>query len=150
VENPWLDPQARSFVGAVGLMQVMPFHAGAWGRPATSDLGGNAGASDVQTGGVDMVESSGVGKRGALVIPAKLRRRFGIEEGSEVIAEEAPEGILIRPAMTVPIEVYGDERKAEFLLSNAIDAEDYRRAQEEVRRMGLDPTKIEHERPAGA
>jgi soluble lytic murein transglycosylase-like protein len=33
VENPWLDGQARSFMGAVGLMQVMPFHAGAWGCP---------------------------------------------------------------------------------------------------------------------
>lgn len=30
VENPWLDPAARSSVGAVGLMQVMPFHAGGW------------------------------------------------------------------------------------------------------------------------
>lgn len=30
-ENPWLDPRARSFVGARGLMQVMPFHAGNWG-----------------------------------------------------------------------------------------------------------------------
>jgi hypothetical protein len=30
VENPWLDPEARSFVGAQGLMQVMPFHRGNW------------------------------------------------------------------------------------------------------------------------
>ena len=29
-ENPWLDPKATSFVGARGLMQVMPFHAGNW------------------------------------------------------------------------------------------------------------------------
>ena len=94
-------------------------------------------------------ESSRVGKRGTLVIPAKLRRRFGIEEGSEVIAEETPEGILIRPAVTVPIELYTDERKAEFLLSNAVDAVDYARAVDEVRALGLDPEQFHHHKPAG-
>jgi AbrB family looped-hinge helix DNA binding protein len=32
-------------------------------------------------------ELSRVGKRGAVVIPAALRRRYGIEEGSFVVAE---------------------------------------------------------------
>jgi hypothetical protein len=36
-ENPDLEPQATSRVGARGLMQVMPFHAGHWGCPS-SDL----------------------------------------------------------------------------------------------------------------
>lgn len=92
-------------------------------------------------------ESSRIGKRGTMVIPANLRRIFGLQEGTEVIAEETPEGVLIRPAITLAIERYTVERKAEFILSNAVDAEDYRRAEEEVRAMGLDPSRIEHRRP---
>ena len=88
--------------------------------------------------------TSRVGKRGTIVIPAALRRRFGIEEGSLVIAEDREEGILIRPAVAVPLESYTPERRAEFLLSNAVDAGDYARAQEEVRKMGLDPAAIPH------
>jgi AbrB family looped-hinge helix DNA binding protein len=92
---------------------------------------------------------SKVGKRGTIVLPAKLRRRFGIEEGSLVVAEEREDGVLIRPAVALPIEVYSPERRAEFLLSNAVDAKDYARAVEEVRKMGLDPAKIPHRKPSG-
>ena len=91
--------------------------------------------------------TSRVGKRGAVVIPAALRRRFGIEEGSLLIAEGREEGILLRPALAVLLESYSPERKAEFLLSNAVDGEDYARAEEEVRKLGLDPATIPHRRP---
>ena len=94
-----------------------------------------------------MAETSRVGKRGTVVIPAPLRRRFGIEEGSLVIAEERPEGILIRPAVALPVESYTPERRAEFLLSNAVDADDYAAAVREVREMGLDPDRIAHRKP---
>jgi len=92
-------------------------------------------------------ETSRVGKRGTVVIPARIRRRYGIEEGSLVITEERDDGILIRPAVAMPLESYGPERRAEFLLNNAVDAEDYARAVEEVRAMGLAPEAIPHQRP---
>jgi AbrB family looped-hinge helix DNA binding protein len=84
------------------------------------------------------------------VLPAKLRRRLGIEEGSFVVAEERADGILIRPATVLPVEVYTPQRRAEFLLNNAVDMEDYQRARAEVKRMGLDPDGIKHHQPESA
>ena len=92
-------------------------------------------------------ETSKVGKRGTVMIPASLRRRFGITEGSLVIAEERAEGVLIRPAAAFSLERYTPERQAEFLLSNAVGPKDYARAKEAVRKMGLDVRKIPHYKP---
>lgn len=94
------------------------------------------------------MESAKVGKRGAIIVPARLRRRFGIEEGAMVIAEEQEDGILIRPAVVVPVERYTPERKAEFLLSTATTSTDYKEARRQVRKLGLDPDSIPHRRPA--
>lgn len=58
------------------------------------------------------------------------------------------DGILIRPAVALPLETYTLERRAEFLLSNAVDAEDYAVAVREVRALRLDPDKVPHHRPA--
>ena len=93
------------------------------------------------------MESARVGKRGAIILPAKLRRQFGIEEGSIITAEARDDGILIRPAVIVPVEHYTSERKAEFILSNATNAEDYREARKAVRKLGLNPDSIQHQRP---
>ena len=90
-----------------------------------------------------------VGERGTIVIPAKLRRQFHLEEGSYIIVEACDEGILIRPASLHPVEVYTPERKAQFLLMNAVGAADYAEAVREVRNMGLDPDTIPHDKPPG-
>ncbi len=88
-----------------------------------------------------------IGKRGAVVIPAGLRRKYGFQEGSLVVAEAREEGVLLRPAVTLPLERYTPERKAEFLLNNAVTPRDYAWALEEVKKMGIDPKTIPHEKP---
>jgi AbrB family looped-hinge helix DNA binding protein len=95
-------------------------------------------------------EITKIGKRGTIVIPAEMRRRLAFSEGTLVIIEECEDGLSIRPAVALPVEMYSPERKAEFLLSNAMDAKDYREAVKEVRRMELDPRRILHEKPPGA
>ncbi len=88
-----------------------------------------------------------IGKRGTVVIPAGLRRKYRLDEGSLLVAEEKTDGILLRPVVAVPVEIYSPERQAEFLLNNVTDLTDYAWAKEEVRKLGLDPNKIPHEKP---
>ena len=92
-------------------------------------------------------ERTKVGRRGTVVIPAGLRKKYGFEEGSLVIAEARTEGILLKPVATIPVEIYTLERKAEFLLNNAVTPEDYAWAVGEVRKMGLNPESIAHKKP---
>ena len=92
-------------------------------------------------------ERTKIGRRGTVVIPIGLRKKYGFEEGSLVIAEARTEGVLLRPVATIPIEIYTPERKAEFLLNNAVTPEDFAWAVREVRKMGLNPENISHEKP---
>lgn len=87
-----------------------------------------------------------MGKRGTLVIPAKMRKRYRLDEGSSMLIEEREDGLYLRPAVTTPVEVeiYTPERLAEFFLNNAMDKEDYLEARKEVVAMGIDPDSIDH------
>ncbi len=93
-----------------------------------------------------IAETAKVGKRGTIVIPAALRQKYGFEEGSQILVEPVREGVLLRPVVTLPIEIYTPERKAEFLLNSAITSEDYAIAVDQVREMGLDPEQIPHKK----
>jgi AbrB family looped-hinge helix DNA binding protein len=88
------------------------------------------------------MEAVKVGKRGTIIVPSKLRKRYGIEEGTLVTAEAREDGVLIRPAVVLPVERYTPERKAEFLLSTATTEQDYQRARKEVKKLGVDPDTI--------
>ena len=87
-----------------------------------------------------------MGKRGTIVIPAKIRKRYKLDEGSPMLIEELGDGIVMRPGVTTPIdvEVYTPERLAEFFLNNAMDEEDYLVARKDVEAMGIDPDSIDH------
>ncbi|MFA7565977.1 MAG: AbrB/MazE/SpoVT family DNA-binding domain-containing protein [Alkalispirochaeta sp.] len=52
--------------------------------------------------------------RGTVTLPAKLRKEMGIGADSLLIAEATEEGILLRPAVALPVEVYSQDRLAEF------------------------------------
>jgi len=52
--------------------------------------------------------------RGVVTLPAKLRQAMGLKTADQLIAQTTPQGILLRPVVTLPIELYTPERIEEF------------------------------------
>lgn len=61
-----------------------------------------------------MLATIQINTRGSLTLPKPLRRQLGLEKGGVVMAETAEGGLLLRPAVAYPIELYTDKRVAEF------------------------------------
>lgn len=61
-----------------------------------------------------MVTTIQINERGSLTLPKALRKMLGIEKGGVVMAESSAGGVLIKPAVAFPIELYDNERMAEF------------------------------------
>lgn len=55
-----------------------------------------------------------VTSRGVITLPAKLRQALGLKADDILIAETTPEGLLLRPSVTLPVEIYSEERVREF------------------------------------
>jgi AbrB family looped-hinge helix DNA binding protein len=52
--------------------------------------------------------------RGVVTVPARLRKALGFKADEEFIAEATPDGLLLRPAVTLPVEIYTEARIREF------------------------------------
>jgi hypothetical protein len=87
-----------------------------------------------------------VGGDGTVAIPASIWRQAGIDGAAGIVVEARDQEIVIRPATFAP-EQYTPQRKAEFLLNNAVDEADYQAARAEVARLGLNADVIPHLRP---
>lgn len=61
-----------------------------------------------------------VSKRGVVTLPAKLRQAAGIRPEEPIIAETDGHGLILHPAVTLPVEIYTDKRVAEF---DAVEAD---------------------------
>jgi antitoxin PrlF len=68
---------------------------------------------------VSMQTKATINERGVITIPAAMRQAFGLRANDEVIIEETEQGILLRPAVSVPLEVYTEKRIAEFASDDA-------------------------------
>jgi AbrB family looped-hinge helix DNA binding protein len=46
-----------------------------------------------------------ISSRGVITLPAKLRKAMGLKADDRLVAETTPEGLLLRPAVTLPVEL---------------------------------------------
>lgn len=65
-----------------------------------------------------MTKVLNINPRGTLTLPKEMRQRLGIGRDAQVVAEETDEGILLRPGVTFPVEMYSEKRLAEFRRHN--------------------------------
>lgn len=72
---------------------------------------------------VTMKATVTMNSRGVITLPAKIRQALGLKADANLIAETTPEGLLLRPAVTLPIEMYTQEREREFDTAEADLAE---------------------------
>ena len=66
-----------------------------------------------------------IDERGAIALPQDLIEKYGLK-GGQIVVEETEAGLILRPGAIFPVEVYSDERVAEFEQQNEKELEDFK------------------------
>jgi AbrB family looped-hinge helix DNA binding protein len=83
-----------------------------------------------------------MGKRGTIVLPVKLRKQFGLGDGSLLVTEAKDGEIRIRPAFVYEPEVWSPEETAYFILINSMTKEEWDENLPHVLELGVDPMQV--------
>jgi len=73
-----------------------------------------------------MTKVININDRGTLTLPKELRQRLGLQSSGQLVAEDTAEGVLLRTGVTFPVEIYTDQRLAEFQRNNEDTLAHYR------------------------
>ena len=68
--------------------------------------------------------------RGTLTLPAEIRRDLGLGEGDVLTVEIRDGAVVLTPTVLSPVEIYTDERIAEFDESARMTPQELARARE--------------------
>ncbi len=55
-----------------------------------------------------------INSRGEVTLPANIREAMGFQANDQLIAETTTQGLLLRPTVTLPLEMYTTERVQVF------------------------------------
>lgn len=80
-----------------------------------------------------MKETLIVSSRGQVTLPAALRKRVGIKEGSAVIIEDRGSELVLKPAAVLEIEMYSDRQMAEWDNADRLKADEKKRILRKVK-----------------
>ena len=79
-----------------------------------------------------MKQNLTISRKGQITLPAELRRKYGLEAGDTVIAEERNGELVLRPAAVLEIEIYKDEDIALWDDEDRLDEQTRRLVKEKV------------------
>ena len=67
-----------------------------------------------------------INEQGTITLPQDLIKKYGLEVGIQIVIEESEAGLILRPNIMFPVEIYSDERVEEFRQQNEKELENFK------------------------
>lgn len=75
--------------------------------------------------------------RGTITLPSKFRRQLGLKTGDVLEIEEKDGLLVLRPTVSLPIEIYSDEQVNAYVAADALSPEQEARFDAWKKKAGL-------------